>query len=396
MRELPEYDQREVVPRHLLAAAHRVFPHRGRLLLGVLLVLASLGSGAGKVAAYAQTITPWYTHSWYVDTTDTNQFQRLGAYDGAWDSNHCYGPGDNHSLYKLVILDFGRPINLTGTNSPYYGYGTVFPGGQNPDGTSIKGRYDTAVYLAEQYALYYYYNSQGNCQQLTLAMGQNNSYLCQNSPNNNPCDPLAAGQTWGDAVYQVNLWLTNNGLRSRITAAAANDMETYGAEWACAGPTQQWINGYTANNRGAEVYDDGDAITSAGCWNIQGVYSVANQVPGTMPLPETYTAGGVCYWTAGVGQECKETDPGVTGYPTDYTRGYGVEGSNAPMTFSGQVTECPNGDPVPYGPCTVNGHGEYGPGEGWQKLWDFQQTVYPQYQPSMEFSTNIQYQPRFG
>ncbi len=356
-----------------------------RVLISVALAIVGVMSGTLSAAAYVQTVTPWYTHSWYIGTTDVGHFQALGASDGDWDSAHCYGPGDNHSLNKIAVLDFGRPINVTGSASPYYGYGTVLPGGTAP---SV--RYDTTVYLTEQYALYYFYHSQASCQQLLIAMGQNNSYMCQRGAY--PCDNYTAGQTWGDAVNQVNIWLVNNGLSSRISALAANDMETFGDVWACAGPTRNWIDGYVANNYGNPVFNYGDAITSAGCWSIQDVYYVSAGKVYTAPLAEQYTAGGNCYWTTGTGQVCI-ADDGLEDQGRDYSRGFGVEGSNAPMTFAGEMTECKDADPIPYGPCSVINHHELGPGQAWQELWDLQQTLYASSQTTMDYSTNINFQP---
>lgn len=81
--------------------------------------------------------------------------QHLGAVDAQkWDQPHCNNNTNNSSHDKVVVLDFGRPLNLRGGGA-YYGYGTKLPS----SGTDIG--YDTAVYLTEQYAYYCLANAVG-------------------------------------------------------------------------------------------------------------------------------------------------------------------------------------------------------------------------------------------
>lgn len=344
----------------------------GRIVLSLVIMgVGSLSTVANVTAS--QTISPWYTHSWYITDTGVGRIQNIGGSDGDWDSTypHCTpGSGDNLGQNKITILDFGRPVNVSGDGTPYYGYGTVFLD------SSLLVRDDTIVYLAEQYALQYWYHSQGACQQLRLMLGTNNSYLCQQPPGYTQytCDPGRAGSAWGDAVYQVQLWLQTNGLTSRINAEAADDAETSGSEWSCFGDSRAFLDGFNGNNPvHARMADFGDAITAPYCWAIQDVYYAAYGQSAYRPLPEMYgPANGLCYWTTG---SC---------------RGYGVESSVGAMEMLGEMTECQENDPVPYGPCSS---GEWGPGEAWDNLWNTQQQNYPGVQPTMDYATNIKREP---
>ncbi len=123
-----------------------------------------------------------------------------GQRDGQWDNDpaHC-GFGDNSSQDKIVVLDWGRPINLTGYGSPYNGYGTVLAK-QTPSPAS-EVRNDEIVYLTEQYAESYFWNSGGlnGCPQTRVTLGTNNSYPCNGSPGGY-CSNYDSGRAWGDAV----------------------------------------------------------------------------------------------------------------------------------------------------------------------------------------------------
>lgn len=347
------------------------------LLVAVGLVVGAAASG-GTTAALAygnQTITPWYTHSWYVDSTNGTQMYNLGYSDGIWDSNHCFGSGNNSSSDKLTILDFGKQVNVAGGGA-YYGYGTLLF-----DAYSTPVQDDTIVWLAQQYVIGYYASS-SSCPQLTIAMGTNNYRICESSPYT--CDTATAGRTWGDAVSVLQGWLQSNNYSSsvnHINANAASDMQTFGGGWSCAGTTRTWVDNFNSNNPyGARLIDYGDAYTSAGCWSIQDAYYVSWGATYNWPLPEIYDTGGyqICTW--------------VDGYYGSCTQGYAVESSNNRVTFLGEMTECQNADPIPYGPCSVSGHNEMGPGQAWQGLWDEQSSHPAWIQASMPYSTNIKYQ----
>ncbi len=321
---------------------------------------------AGATHQTAQNISPWYGHSWYISSTDAARINSLGRGDGTWDRDHAFCDGDNtnDSSDKVAVLDFGRPIRLA-TSGPYYGYGlTMFSG---PD-----TRLDTIVWLTEQYAAGWYATS-GGCARLQLALGTSNSYLCSGGVQ--PCDPNEFGRVLKDAVHQVQLWLNQQNYSWQIQAIAAADMETYGADgWACAGPTRAMVDGFSQNTIGYyTLWDFGEAITSSGCWSIQDVHYVSWGAAPAWPLPEIYNANFACHWTDG---SC---------------RGYAVERSVGPVTFRGEMTECQNPDPIPYGPCTVAGRSEYGPGQAWDQLWQRGQTYGSQ--SSMPYSTNIKFAP---
>lgn len=349
--------------RRLTAQGRRA--SRGFLLILLMLSASIALSGSASATHQTQTVSPWYSHSWYISSTDAGRINTLGRNDGPWDGGHSFcNDGSNDSSDKVVVLDFGRPIRLT-LGGPYFGYGlTMFSG---PD-----SGLDSAVFLAEQYAAGWYATS-GSCARLTLAIGTSNSFLCVGGVQ--PCDPYQFGSVFKDAVHQVQLWLEQQGYAWQINAVGASDMETYGADgWACAGPTRAFVDGFGANSISyKQLWNFGEAITSPGCWSIQDVYYVSWGAATAYPLPEIYNSNFACHWTDG---NC---------------RGYGVERSVGPVLFRGEMTECQNGDPIPYGPCTVAGRSEYGPGQAWDQLYQRGQTYGGQ--PSMWYSTNIRFAP---
>ncbi len=327
----------------------------------------------------------------------------LGELDAAWDSDHCW-PGNNGSNDKVVVLAFGRPINLLGPGGrepgePYYGYGTILPRTEN-----VTARYDTIVWLVEQYAEAYFWRSTG-CPRLHIAIGTSNSFLCERSPR--ACDPYWAGRAWGDVVQQVQLWLNDRGYGGEIRADGAADIETHGYDpthegegWHCFGPpeyeepmppphdSRRLVDGFADNNpAGARLLNFGDAATSEGCWSIQDVFYVSwSGNSAFWPLPQTYyTASGPCAWTTGT----SGTTPCIRDFDgADVSRGFGLESSNGRVYFVGQMTGCPEGDPIP--PDYCNNRTEFNPGQAWNKLWQAQWDYYRQ--ASMPYSTNIQNQ----
>lgn len=346
------------------------------VLVTVGLLLGSALHSSNAALAYGnQTVTPWYTHSWYVTSTNGTQMWNLGYSDGVWDTNHCLGSGNNSSSDKLTILDFGKAINVAGGGA-YFGYGTrIF------DAFSTPVQNSTIVWLTQQYVLSYYAGS-GTCPQLTIAMGTSNYDICGSSPY--ACTAAMAGRTWGDAVSVMQGWLTGNGYTAgvnHIKADGASDIQTAAGGWSCAGDSRTWVDQFNAyNTYSARMIDYGDAYTSPGCWSIQDVYYVAWGATYSWPLPEIYDTGGyqICTWVDGFYGSC--------------TQGFAVESSNNKVTFVGVMTECQDPDSLPYGPCTVAGHSEMAPGQAWDGLWNEQSTHPTWIQSSMPYATNIKFQ----
>ncbi len=353
----------------------RVCIRAGRALASLVLALVGIVGALGTsqpVAAY-QSVAPAYTHSWYIDSVDVGAIQSLGQVDGQWDGagNHC-GFGDNSSQDKIVVLDFGKDLKLYDDNHAYRGYGTqIFT--NNSDYLTD----DDIAYRVEQYAAQYFWNSggPGGCAQTRIAIGTNNSFLCESSLY--PCNAYDAGWEWSNVVSNVNNWLQGQGFSGRIGARAADDIETFGYTpqegFHCAGDTTDFMNGFADNPGGNATLDFGDAITSSGCWTLDQVRYVTTGRPNFYGLPEVYNA-------------CQ------LGHYTDGCAGYaGVESATGAIELKGQMTECGQADVVPQYDC---GSSDYGPRQSWEALWAKQQLYFgPGGQPSgMPFSTNIKRQ----
>lgn len=231
----------------------------------------------------------------------------------------------------------------------------------------------TIVYLTEQYADSYFWASGGpsGCAQTRIAMGVNNSFLCENSPSGQ-CNPYDAGVEWSAAVTDVENWLQARGLTSRVNIRGAADFETFGYDanegFECANVSRPFMDGF-ADQGGNAILDFGDAWTSSGCWSVQDVYYILAGRPNFFGLPEIYQDGQRCTFTTGC-----------------YS---GVERDVAPVAYKGQMTQCTGLDVLPHADCPNTNGGNWAPYQSWNALWNTQQQNYPSAQTTMPFSTNI-------
>lgn len=289
-----------------------------------------------------------------------------GQSDGSWDNQHCTD--------STVFLDWGQPNNhgaVTG-DTRYYGYGTTISDYSN----SFVGNADI-VYQTEQYANGWY-NTSGLCAHLHLVLGTNNYQECPNgySSSYGTCDIGAAGRAWGDAVNQINIFLSNQGRISPsggyITAVwAGDDIEGQGQGYDCAGPTRSFVDGFNNNNpSGARLLDFGDPFTSSGCFAGSDIGYVAWGALSNWPFAENYATNNNF---ANTWQFINSA----------------FEGNN--MSFLGTMTECTSrSDPFPDPTtCPVGSNTQFAPRGAWQGL----QSAVPQGSAnSMAYATNIQYQ----
>jgi hypothetical protein len=347
-----------------------------RIVASLLVALVGVAAALAQTrdAAAIQTVDPAYTHSWYIDSVDVGAIQYLGQIDGQWDGagNHC-GFGDNSSRDKIVVLAFGKSINLYGYGAAYRGYGTQLVNKPGQNQTNYLTDEDIA-YRVEQYAEQYFWNSggSGGCSQTRVAIGTNNSFLCESSPGGY-CSAYDAGWEWSNVVTNVENWLQARGYTSRVNARAASDIETYGGDgWHCAGDSTDFVNGFADNPGGNAILDFGDAWTSGGCWTEQQVRYVTTGRANFFGLPETYTQNQLCVYTDGCGGAI------------------GIERDTGAIEFKGQMTQCLAGDTIPHDYCPAND--TWTPWQGWNNLWSKQFQFFSGGQGSLPFSTNINYQ----
>lgn len=316
--------------------------------------LITLGVGLAKPLT-AQAGGPWYSHSWYISSTDANKLWNYGYNDSVWANAHCTN--------EFVVLDFGQVGNEENIthDGAYYGYGAYMPGGPQ---SFIQD--DTIVWMAEQYAAGWWQASH-SCTLLKVALGTNNLRECPFGNSYGTCTTSGAGSAWGDATYQFAKYVAA-GWASQISVAAADDMETSG--WDCAGPTRAFVDGYNSNPTATYHFEDyGDWFTSPGCWSAQDAYYVGWGASRDYSLPEAYYTNNsqvnafvqVEKWT------------GSAMYP------------------DGVMTTCPGGDPLPYPTCQIGGQTGNSPGQAWSSLSSANAVAgYPQ--GPMTWSTNIQFE----
>lgn len=344
-------------------------------------------------ASATQNISPWNSHSHYVSGYNPSAYYNQGVADAQFDVAHCTpGSGDNRSAVKMAILDYGQPRRLSTSYGPYYGYGTMTIYGQ--------AMYDDQiVYQTEQYSQGYLtemYVSGNTCIRLRVAMGINNSQMCNNPPNlpgQNGCTRTQAGQTWGDAVAQYCLWLSQNNYGPYISCGAGGDFETNSDtypsgnfQWDNYTATNQWEQGFLPHNTyQATFYDFGDSATRPNDWSTQNVFAIGySNNPVLYTIPEIYNPCTTTDWTGGntFGQQC---------------RNFSIEGINGGEFFPGELTEChtnadgsvPPGN-WPQAQCGTPSAPEFGPRQAWDDLFAMQNFYYSYAQlGTLDYATNI-------
>ena len=304
-----------------------------------LLEQAVCGSGSHQ----KWTSMPRYAHSWYISETgtakpDATTMYNLGRSDGAFDNSKCAN--------SLVVLNFGQPDAVGGN------YGTNYW----PSNEFIS---DAAILnLVENYARGWYYGT-GSCPRLKLVVGTNNYHQ-----NPSGGTPYTAGGWWAAVVYALQSYLSSTGFSSQITAWAGSDMEqpSGGEAWDCADRTRQFVDGYNNDVLGTQDFlDYGTAWVPNSCWTAYDVYYVAYGAARDFPLPEIYTGYATDSWVS---------------VRTSYY-----------MFFRGVMTECQQGDPLPFDYCTSPSD-QFAPQKAWLDLWT-ELNANGVGQSSLQYSTNI-------
>ncbi len=318
------------------------------IMIGSLVGLESQGFAA------VQNLPPWYSHSWYVTSIDLGRISTLGGSDGVWDTQHCYAANtDNGSYDKAIVLDFGRPIRQSTDTSTYFqGYGTVLK-----DSGAIVN--DDQIVQAAEFFISNWYQASNSCPRLTLGLGTNNSYLCENSPA--PCDPAQAGAAWAASVDRLAAWVAAAGMQWQVNVVAADDIEGDGyPPWSCATTTRAFVDGYASGSQThTRLYDFGDPFTSSNCFTLQDLYYVAWGAPLDYSLPEVYSGCFLGHWTDG--SACSP----------------GLEATYGKIAYSGAMTQCAGPDQLPDANClSAENYVTWSWKQAWNGLWSIQAGTY--------------------
>lgn len=317
------------------------------IVLGILLMMAlslNLFLRTDSASA-AQTTPPPYAHGWYISNPDisaTGAMYILGQNDGIRDNANCTN--------SAVILDFGQVKYKAG--GPYGGYGVSAFGGfyTNSAVAQAAARYATG-----------WFEKTGSCPKLHLILGINNLYQC---PSGSACTPNMAGRQWGNLVNNVQQWLIAKNYAWQITAWAGDDMEQPDgvSQWDCPPKTRAFVDGFNANNPSAAHFIDYGTAWVGDCWKASDVYYVAYGARYNWPQPEIYKQTAMNSWIN-------------LGYP---------------MPYIGVVTDCNNPTEPITGTYCFGSTTAWTPKYAWQQLWNKLKVT----QSSLDYATNIQYQPK--
>ncbi len=256
---------------------------------------------------------PPYATSIYIQNPTSAELYNLGCAQGLRDQN-MPGAQDN-----LVVLAFGKMWKVGNE----YDLRTYI----NPNtGTRTNLTFAQVETLAQNYLIGYLFCSDG-ISQLALGIGSNN-YDDMNIDgdvnrfsDNQPALRQTAyefGRRFADAVHNLNNWIIASGYANRLWVMGALDIEWAGREsdgrywWNTPYVTRGWVEGFTANSRGRELYlnygacvgcpitprpdwvfttirDANDVVMN---WTQADVYDVSWGAPPALPLPEIYRKDG--------------------------------------------------------------------------------------------------------
>jgi hypothetical protein len=264
-----------------------------------------------------------------------------GSLDGDLDDATCTD--------SLVVLDFGQPDFVNGT------YGTNYWVNYAPGYQFVS---DLEVIAAVQSYAYGWYTSTGVCPRLHLVVGTNND----NQLSSGGGTLTEAGSAWADVVDAVQDYLVSNGYDWQITAWAGDDIE---AEWDCAGPTKEFLDGYAENPSANLLLDYGTAWGDP-CWSSADLHYAAYSPGLRYPVPEIYFGTATDSWVS-------------------------LRESEGFMPFSGVMTTCQQGDPLPSIYCTTPSGGWFAPSAA---QWDLYNKLDANGvgQGYFGYSTNIRWQ----
>jgi len=293
---------------------------------------------------------PRYSTSLYMKTINPLTLYSLGCVHGVRDMNLA-GAQDS-----IVVLAFGRP---TMSNEGIYG-ASLF--GFGPASTT------EIAEAVQQFGAGY----------VACSLEDTESRLRIGAGTSNYGDPVAIswwdhGRKWARMVNDINTWFSNQGLRTRVDAVGANDIEL---AWNNPTVTRAWVDGYDYANK--YPYYDFGAVE--GCptrlapnwscsspWTKNDVWYVSYGAGPAYPLPLIYATTG------------------VNARQWAWMSVYAVEQKGARMEFVGAFTQ--------YQACQQRG-GCTGldnePDEGWQQLYN-ELKYDPRTAQTLRWSTDIKW-----
>ena len=218
------------------------------------------------------TVTPIpssATTSRYIQTTDPQRHYRMGCEAGA------------RAEHGIVILSFGQPVLLTDTLS--YGvliYGVLFPAPMSQISDAAKG-------FIQGYAQCL---PAGSTSTIQIGLGINN-FQGETSTGH--------GKAWAQMVNSVDDWLHTSAYASRVSIAAAADLEP---GFNTASNTRAWFAGYmTTAKRPLLNFGSCDGCPTAvdptrqpnNGWTVEDVWYVSAGNGAAQALPEIYLHSGI-------------------------------------------------------------------------------------------------------
>jgi hypothetical protein len=207
---------------------------------------------------------PRATRSLYERTTSLKVLRQQGCHAGRLQTS------------GVVVLDFGKLDYHRGS------YGTMLFSGRF-------ARNDAITWATKSYARgYVTCLPKSSKAKITLARGTSNYY---------PTVPnlRRAGREWAAATHVLERYLANHGMDSRVTAAAADDVEP---AWDRGfRRTYNFYRGFRRGSHGVLIYNYGSLDGGAGgIWNVRQAFYVSGGMKYARAMPEIYNHAMARQW----------------------------------------------------------------------------------------------------
>ncbi len=229
-------------------------------------------------AAYAAPGPPNLSAGYYINTASTTTAYNLGCTDGAYDQSHGY-------TSRLAELDFGGQLSS--------GSGTELINGETLTNTQIEA-------VGENYGLGYF-NCSGNTQNLTVAVGTNNSLSDIST---------TGGKGWHNVLHAIWTSSIAADILSQVNFIGGNDIEDWSSGTSASAVTA-WANGWQSVTTGLYLnYGSADGCSETGYTSGNGyTCSAANSsfnqynywylsygLADAVVAPEIYASGQAPEW----------------------------------------------------------------------------------------------------
>jgi hypothetical protein len=200
-------------------------------------------------------------------TTKTRRVERMGCEQGRRTGRSLRD--------SIVVLDFGRPVELRRRSHVRYG-------------VSLFRRKGFASVSAVLRASKAYARGLLRC-----SNGLRNAHarIAIGTTNWGPDVTWGHGRAWAGVVNEANEWAQRSGHSARVDFAGADDIEL---SWNGPGRSKRWVSGYeSAALHPFYNYGTADACppkgNCAGAWTLEDVWYVSWGAPHAWALPEIYT-----------------------------------------------------------------------------------------------------------